>query len=131
LVEKTKKLKLGNGAENGIDVSPLAYKELRDNVIRLLDTVEKEGGKYHLDGRKFTHPNYANGNFVGPTIVEVNANMTAYKEEIFGPAMCVVLVETLQEAIDFINKNHWGNGTAIFTKSGSHARKFQTEIEAG
>ena len=57
--------------------------------------------------------------------------MAAYDEEIFGPVMTICRVDTIQEAIDLINSNKWGNGTSIFTKSGGHARKYQHEIEAG
>jgi malonate-semialdehyde dehydrogenase (acetylating) / methylmalonate-semialdehyde dehydrogenase len=66
-----------------------------------------------------------------PSIIEVTPEMTAYKEEIFGPVLCVVRVKTIEEGIAFINKNQWGNGASIFTSSGAHGRKFQTEIEAG
>lgn len=131
LVAKSKKLVLGAGNEKGVDISPLAYCELKDRVLSLLNTVEKEGGKFLLDGRNVSVEKYKNGNFVGPTIIEVNKEMTTYKEEIFGPALCLVYVNTIDEAIEFINNNPWGNGSAIFTKSGSHARKFQYEIEAG
>lgn len=85
-----------------------------------------------LDGTKYVHPKYPQGNFIAPTIIDnVTTDMTCYKEEIFGPVLVCLRVETLQEAIDLINKNAWGNGTAIFTKSGSAARKFQNEIECG
>jgi malonate-semialdehyde dehydrogenase (acetylating)/methylmalonate-semialdehyde dehydrogenase len=69
---------------------------------------------------------------VAPTIItDVTEHMTCYKEEIFGPVLVVVSKPDLQSAIDFINSNAWGNGAAIFTKSGSAARKFQFECEAG
>lgn len=98
----------------------------------ILSTVEKEGGKFILDGRTFKAPhNMENGNWSAPSIVEVNDSMTAYKEEIFGPVLNVVYAQTFEEARDFINRNEWGNGTAIFTKSGSLARKFMAEIECG
>ena len=85
-----------------------------------------------LDGRNPTVDKYPNGNFVGPTIItNMNTSMKAYKEEIFGPVLCVVNVDTMDEAIDLVNKNHYGNGTAIFTNNGATARKFTTEIEAG
>jgi malonate-semialdehyde dehydrogenase (acetylating) / methylmalonate-semialdehyde dehydrogenase len=88
-----------------------------------LDSAEQEGAKLILDGRRVKVSGYEKGNFVGPTIIDnVNENMTCYKEEIFGPALCVVYKETLEDAIDFINKNQYGNGTAIFTRSGSAAR---------
>jgi len=61
---------------------------------------------------------------VAPTVIEVDETMTAYKEEIFGPVLCVVRKNTLDEAIQFINNNKWGNGSSIFTKSGAVARKF-------
>ena len=72
------------------------------------------------------HPKYPQGNFIAPTIINnVTKDMTVYKEEIFGPVLICLSVNTLQEAIDFINKNAYGNGTAIFTKSGSAAHKFE------
>ena len=68
---------------------------------------------------------FPNGNFVGPTVIDhVKPGMKVYDEEIFGPVMCIVRVDTLNEAIELINKNPYGNGTAIFTKSGAAARKF-------
>lgn len=70
----------------------------------MLGTVEKEGGKILLDGRNIKVEEFPDGNFVGPTIIEVNEKMTSYQEEIFGPVICIVYKNTLQEAIDFINK---------------------------
>lgn len=100
LVEKAKKLKLGNGAEEGVDIAPLCYPELRTNVLRLLDSAVAEGATLPLDGRAYKNPKYPQGNFVGPTVIDnVKPHMTCYKEEIFGPALCVVHVDTLEEAI--------------------------------
>lgn len=94
-------------------------------MLSLITSAEKEGATLVLDGRDYKNPKYPNGNFVGPTIIDnVTTNMTCYKEEIFGPALVIVRVKTLEEAIDLINKNPWGNGTAIFTRSGSAARQF-------
>lgn len=125
IVEKAKKLKLNAGHEEGADIAPLCYPELKQRVLSILDTCEKEGAKLALDGRGYKNDKYPNGNFVGPTVIDgVKANMTCYKEEIFGPALCVVHANTLDEAIDFVNRNQWGNGTAIFTRSGSVARKY-------
>jgi malonate-semialdehyde dehydrogenase (acetylating) / methylmalonate-semialdehyde dehydrogenase len=84
-----------------------------------------------LDGRGVKVPGYEKGNFVGATVIdEVRPGMSVYDEEIFGPVMIIVRADTLQEGIDLINKNNYGNGTAIFTKNGHTARKFQHEIEA-
>jgi len=78
-----------------------------------------------LDGRGVKVDGYPEGNFIGPTVIDhVKADMTCYKEEIFGPALLIVRKDTLEEAIDFINKNEYGNGCAIFTRNGSTARKF-------
>jgi malonate-semialdehyde dehydrogenase (acetylating)/methylmalonate-semialdehyde dehydrogenase len=85
-----------------------------------------------LDGRGVKVPGYEKGNFVGATVIDhVKPGMKCYDEEIFGPVMCIVRVDTVQEAIDLINNSKYGNGTAIFTKSGNNARKFQHEIECG
>ena len=85
-----------------------------------------------LDGSDCKVEKYPNGNFVGPTIItNMNRDMTAYKEEIFGPVLCVINVDTLDEAIELINSNKYGNGTAIFTTNGATARKFTSEIDVG
>jgi len=130
LVEKAKTLKVGPGAEN-YDIAPLQSREHLRRVEELIADGEKNG-KLLLDGRNPTVPGYPNGNWVGPTIIDhCKKGMRCYEEEIFGPVMNIVRVDTLQEAIDFINSNKWGNGTSIFTKNGHNARKYQTEIEAG
>merc|ERR1711974_129771 len=73
-----------------------------------------------------------NGHYIGPTIVDgCDVNNPAYSEEIFGPVLTVMAVDTLDEAIELINNNQYGNGTAIFTRSGAAVRKFQQEVEAG
>merc|ERR1712106_972317 len=75
---------------------------------------------------------YPDGNFVGPTIItSMKKEMTAYINEIFGPVLCVVNVDTLEEAIELVNNNPYGNGTAIFTTNGATARKFTQEIDVG
>eukprot|EP00828_Plagiopyla_frontata_P041319 TRINITY_DN584_c0_g1_i6.p1 TRINITY_DN584_c0_g1~~TRINITY_DN584_c0_g1_i6.p1 ORF type:complete len:180 (+),score=41.15 TRINITY_DN584_c0_g1_i6:77-616(+) len=109
----------------------MCIRDRYNRILGLLGTVEKEGGKFLLDGRNIKVDGYPNGNFIGPTLIEVTTEMTAYKEEIFGPAMTILYVDTLEEGIKLINKNQWGNGTAIFTKSGAAARKFQMEVDAG
>ena len=72
--------------------------------MKLLATVEKEGGKFLLDGRNIKVDGYPNGNFIGPTLMEVTTEMTAYKEEIFGLAISILYVDTLDEGIKLINK---------------------------
>lgn len=132
LIPKAKSFKIGAGHEEGIDLSPVCYKGLKERIVKLVATAEKEGAKVVLDGTHFKHEKYPLGNFVAPTIIDnVTKDMTVYKEEIFGPVLVCLHVDTLQEAIDFINANPWGNGCAIFTRSGSAAHKFENEIECG
>lgn len=132
LAAKAKSFKIGAGKDDGIDLAPVAYKDLKDRIVRIIKTAPGEGAKIVLDGSDFVHPQFPQGNFVAPTIIDnVTSSMTCYKEEIFGPVLICMRANTLQEAIELINKNAWGNGCAIFTRSGSAARKFQNEIECG
>lgn len=131
IVEKTSKLTIGPGATNP-DICPLNSKGGLDRALDLINSAETEGAKILLDGRDTKVPGYENGNFVGATIIDhAKRGMRCYEEEIFGPAMVIVRAETLDEAIQLINSNRYGNGCAIFTRSGGNARKFQHEIEAG
>ena len=85
-----------------------------------------------LDGRRLSVDGHEQGYFLGPTLFDhVSPEMTIYRDEIFGPVLSVVRVDTLDEAIALVNRNEFGNGTAIFTSSGGAARKFQNEIEVG
>lgn len=115
LIERAKALKIGSGFDETADLGPLISPQARERVIALTGSVEKEGGKIVLDGRDYKHPDFPNGNFVGPSIIEVKPGMQAYDQEIFGPTLCVVKVDTLDEAIELINRNKYGNGTAICT----------------
>lgn len=78
LADRAKNLKIGAGVEKDVDICPVAHSELKDRINMLLNTVEKEGGKFVLDGRGYKHPKYPNGNFIAPSIIEVDGTMTAY-----------------------------------------------------
>jgi malonate-semialdehyde dehydrogenase (acetylating)/methylmalonate-semialdehyde dehydrogenase len=132
IVAKAKSLKVSCGTEPGADLGPLISKAAQARVLSLIEAGVQEGAKLELDGRTLRVPGYPDGNFVGPTIFSgVKPGMTIYREEIFGPVLCLVSVDTLDEAIAFINANPFGNGTGIFTQSGAAARKFQYEIDVG
>jgi malonate-semialdehyde dehydrogenase (acetylating)/methylmalonate-semialdehyde dehydrogenase len=132
IVAKAKTLKVTCGTEHGADLGPLISKAAHARVLSLIEAGVKEGAKLELDGRAIKVPGYPDGNFVGPTIFSgVGTSMTIYKEEIFGPVLCLVSVDTLDEAIAFVNANPFGNGTGIFTQSGAAARKFQYEVDVG
>ena len=132
ILQKAKSLKVGTGTDPKTDVGPLNSVELKQKVEKYIEIGVKEGAKLLLDGRGVKVPGFEKGNFVGPTVFDnVNVNHTIYKEEIFGPVMVIMRVNTLDEAIELVNSNPYGNGTAIFTQSGSYARRYQREIEAG
>jgi len=132
LVEKAKKLKVNAGWEADADLGPVISPQAKQRINDLVESGVKEGAKTLLDGRNIKVKGYEKGNFVGPTIIsDVKPSMTCYKEEIFGPVLCVLTVDTLDEAIDVINKNPYGNGTAIFTTNGATARKFTQNIDVG
>ncbi|KAG9241882.1 methylmalonate-semialdehyde dehydrogenase-like protein [Calycina marina] len=132
VAESAKKLKVDGGFELGADLGPVISKESKERIEHLIDSAEKEGATILLDGRGLTPEKYPNGNWVGPTIItNVKPHMKCYTEEIFGPVLVCLNVESLDEAIELINANQYGNGTAIFTKSGATATRFQKNIEAG
>ncbi|MBM7062822.1 CoA-acylating methylmalonate-semialdehyde dehydrogenase [Pseudomonas sp. UL073] len=132
LVAKAQTLKVNAGVEPGTDVGPLVSCAALDRVSSLIERGVAEGASLDLDGRNPSVADYAQGNFVGPTIFSgVTPEMSIYKEEIFGPVLCVVHAATLDDAIKLINANPNGNGTAIFTRSGAAARHFQEEIDVG
>jgi malonate-semialdehyde dehydrogenase (acetylating) / methylmalonate-semialdehyde dehydrogenase len=132
LIEKTKTLKINAGAEPGTDIGPVVSCAALDRVSGLIARGVEEGAELLLDGRNPQVPGYQDGNFVGPTIFAgVTPAMSIYREEIFGPVLCVMQAKTLDEAIALINANPNGNGTALFTRSGAAARRFQEDIDVG
>ena len=114
------------------DLGPLISPAAKARVEHLIGTGVEEGASLILDGRGITVEGYEKGNFVGPTIFDnVTADMQIYKEEIFGPVLCIMRANSLDEAIEMLNANPHGNGTAIFTQSGAAAHKFQQDIQVG
>ena len=132
IVEKTKALKVSAGTTPGADLGPLISCAALERVENLIERGVAEGAKLELDGRKPTIEGYAKGNFVAPTIFSgVKPGMAIYDQEVFGPVLAIVAADDLEQAIEFINANPNGNGTAIFTQSGAAARMFQEDIDVG
>ena len=130
--ESLSKLNPSSWKDEKAEFGPLISKSSKQRVLSLIEQGQKEGASLLLDGSQFKSKKYPNGNFVGPTLFDhVKADMSIYKEEIFGPVLLCVRVKSLTEALEFINKNPYGNGTSIFTNSGASARKFQHEVEVG
>jgi malonate-semialdehyde dehydrogenase (acetylating) / methylmalonate-semialdehyde dehydrogenase len=132
IVAKARSLKVSAGTEKGADLGPVISKQALARIESLIEEGVKEGAKLELDGRHPKVPGYDQGNFVAPTIFSgVKASHKIYTTEIFGPVLVIVSVDTLDEAIELVNANPFGNGTGIFTQSGAVARKFQSEIDVG
>jgi malonate-semialdehyde dehydrogenase (acetylating) / methylmalonate-semialdehyde dehydrogenase len=132
IVAKAKTLKVNAGMEKGADLGPVISKNAKHRILDLVDEGVREGAKLELDGRAIQVAGFEKGNFIGPTIFSnVTPGMKIYTTEIFGPVMVIVGVQSLKDAIDLVNANPFGNGTAIFTQSGGAARRFQNEIDVG
>ena len=161
LVERAKQLKVDGGFEEGADLGPLISPEARERIEGVISAAKDEGAEIILDGRGYKPGKYPNGNWVSlvfsnlilsslfdsfgflsapllichqlaPTIItSVQPHMKCYTEEIFGPVLVCLSAPDLPSAISLINSNPYGNGVAIFTRSGATATKFQKEVEAG
>ena len=132
LREKAARLKIGPGTEKGMEMGPLVTRAHRDRVAGYVDKGVAEGAKLVLDGRAFEAAGREEGFFIGASLFDhVKPDMTIYKDEIFGPVLSVLRAKTLDESIHLINANPYANGTAVFTRSGAAARKFEREIEVG
>ncbi|MEA2506308.1 MAG: malonate-semialdehyde dehydrogenase (acetylating) / methylmalonate-semialdehyde dehydrogenase [Actinomycetota bacterium] len=123
-------LHVAAGTAEGAEMGPLVTGAHRDKVVSFVEAGVAEGAALILDGRDKTSG--SEGFFLGPCLFDhVEPSMSIYREEIFGPVLSVVRVETFEEAVALVNSNPYGNGTAIFTSSGAAARAFQREIEVG
>ncbi len=130
--KKAAELKLGYGMESGTDMGPLIRKEHLERVENYIDIGIEEGGKIVLDGRMSRSTKYPKGFFLGPSIFDrVEEGMTLMNEEIFGPVASFYTAESLDDAIEVINKSRYGNASTIYTTSGLNARKFSEGVDAG
>ena len=126
------KIKVGFGLDEGVQMGPVITAKARDRIVGLIDDAEKRGAKVALDGRGLKVEGYEGGFWLGPTVLtHVPLDAPAYKEEIFGPVLCIVDAKNYAEAIEIVNASEFGNGAAIFTNDGGYARRFQLDVEAG
>ena len=124
------KVKVGPGTDPDAEMGPLITGEHRDKVASYLAGASGEGATVVVDGREADLP--SDGFFLGVSLVDqVTPGMKVYDDEIFGPVLSVVRVDTYEEAVDLINRHQYGNGTAIFTRDGGAARQFQFDIQVG
>lgn len=124
-------IKVGDGRRS-CDMGPLVTKEHRDKVASYIVAAEVDGATVVVDGRGVVPDGDPAGFWLGPTLIDkVPLSSKVYKEEIFGPVLSVVRVNSYQEGLNLINSGAFGNGTAIFTNDGGAARRFQNEVEVG
>ncbi|WP_423447142.1 CoA-acylating methylmalonate-semialdehyde dehydrogenase [Kocuria sp. KSNUG] len=131
IAERARTLRTGDG-RRGADMGPLVTAAHRDRVAGFVDAGEQAGATVVVDGRQGSYDAEGSGFFLGPTLFDhVTPQMSVYTEEIFGPVLCVVRADTYDEAIELVNANPYGNGTAIFTNDGGAARRYQNEVSVG
>ena len=135
LRRKAREVRVGPGDAPGVDMGPLVTRAAQERVETAIGTAAAQGATVVVDGRGLKvdgHPECADGFFTGPSLLDhVTADMDAYQQELFGPVLALVRVDTLDEAIELINANPYGNGTALFTGSGEAARRFQRQVKVG
>ncbi len=132
IVKAAQAKKVGNGLAEGVDMGPVITRESKQRIEGLIQKGIDDGGKVLVDGRNIRVPGYESGYFVGPTIISLpDTKSELYSTEVFGPVLCLVHADTLDEAIRLINKSRYGNSACIFTNSGNAARKFRHEASAG
>lgn len=131
ITERARTITTGDGTKNS-DMGPLVTAAHRDKVASYVDAGEQAGATVVLDGRGVEADGGADGFWLGPTLFDnVTPDMSIYTDEIFGPVLSVVRVDSYDQALELINSNPYGNGTAIFTNDGGAARRFQNEVEVG
>jgi malonate-semialdehyde dehydrogenase (acetylating)/methylmalonate-semialdehyde dehydrogenase len=132
IAEAASSIKVGYGLDAGVQMGPVITRESKQRIESLIATGVSEGAKPIVDGRNLKVPNYENGNFLKPTILEgVPASSSLANTEIFGPVLSLIHASSIDEAIEFIRKSPYGNQASLFTTSGAAARKFRYEAPAG
>ena len=131
IAERVATLRTGDG-RRGADMGPLVTRQHRDKVASYLDAGVADGATLVVDGRDQHFDGAAEGYWLGPTLFDdVRPDMSIYTDEIFGPVLSVVRVTSYDEALELVNANPYGNGTAIFTNDGGAARRYQNEVQVG
>lgn len=132
IVAAARAKKTGDGMAKGVEVGPVITGESKSRIEKLIQNGINEGAKLLLDGRNINVEGSENGNFIGPTILtDVKTDSELYQTEVFGPVLIIINSETLEDAINLINKSPYGNSACIFTRNGASARKFRHDTMAG
>ncbi|MGW9412961.1 CoA-acylating methylmalonate-semialdehyde dehydrogenase [Arthrobacter cupressi] len=130
--DRAEAVRVADGTDPDAEMGPVITKAAQQKMRSIVTAAAESGADLVVDGREFTVEGQEEGYWFGPTVIDkVDFDMDAYQEEIFGPVLSVVRAETVEEAIELINSNPYGNGTAIFTSSGANARKFHRGVHVG
>ena len=125
-------LRVGPGSDNHNDMGPLVSRDSLERVLGYIGQGIDQGAELAVDGRGLTVPGYENGFFIGACLFDrVKPRMSIYRNEIFGPVLCLLRVDSLAEAIKLVNSHEYGNGAALFTRDGEAARHFSNEVQIG
>lgn len=132
LLPAIQQIRIDASDAKAVDMGPLISAAHRQRVLNAIEMGVKEGANLLIDGRSFTHPKHPNGYYLGPCLFDhVHENMSIYQQELFGPVLVMMHVNTLNEAIELVNRNQYGNGTAIFTSDGYSARTYTKQVQVG
>ena len=132
LKDRIKNLRIGPGTDISNDMGPLITQEAYTRIQRYVEQGIEQGADLVVDGRNYQVPGYEDGFFVGGFLFDkVTQEMDIYTDELFGPVLCIVRVDSLDEAMRLIDKHEYGNGTCIFTRDGGTARYFADNIQVG
>jgi malonate-semialdehyde dehydrogenase (acetylating)/methylmalonate-semialdehyde dehydrogenase len=132
LAERTRALKIADGMTDGAEMGPVVTQAAKQRIEKLIGEGVEQGATLVVDGRGFKVPGRDNGFFVGGTLFDhVQPSMSIYREEIFGPVLCVVRQPDVGSALELINRNEYGNGVAVFTRDGGVAREFVRQVQVG
>ncbi len=132
LVKQASSLRVGYGLDESTQMGTVVSAAARERILKMVAQGTQEGAKIALDGRSITVSGFEGGNFVGPIILEdVTPEMTVAREEIFGPVLSLMKAKDFDEAVEIINRSHFGNAASIFTSNGKYAREFKYRVNAG
>jgi malonate-semialdehyde dehydrogenase (acetylating)/methylmalonate-semialdehyde dehydrogenase len=132
LLDAVDDLTVGSGLDEETDIAPMITADSRERVLGMIEAAIEDGADLVVDGREFEHPEYPDGNFMGPTVLEgVTTDMAIAQEEIFGPVLCLADAGDLEEAIQMVNSTEYGNASSLYTEKGSDARQYRYAVDAG
>ena len=132
LTERVKRLRVGDALDEHADYGPLITRDAVDRVTRYIESGIEEGAALLVDGRNVTVEGFEQGFYLGPSLFDnVTSDMTVYRDEVFGPVLCIARAETYEDALRLPSEHEYGNGVSIFTRDGDTARDFASRVNVG